>query len=571
MRAALRLETRPPRLWTEFEVYFLVLVALGIYFSRLTTLTIRGEESRRARVAQEMLDSGDWIVERQQGEIFADRPPLGEWAIAAATLLNGGQMTTATIRLPAVTATLLTGLLLYFYARSFMTRAGAFGTGVAYLTFGQVLQIGRLAESEAIFILLLGAAMLVWHAGYVGRWRPWLMWSAGYALAAFSGLTKGPQGPVYFCAAIGLYLLVRRDWRCLLSGSHLLGLCVFAAIFLVWLVPYYLRTNYQAARDSLLGVSLVRFGGTTPLWQHMASYPLQILACLLPWSPLFVRYFDRSFWAGLGNARPHVIFGFTAIAATFPSVWFASEALNRHYMGLYPCFALLAGVVIDRCLASDVGSLLRRRWNWYLGGMSVVMLAIGVVVCGAGFIPGEIAGRVAQAVPFVVLFAIGVLAAVGVSWWSIRSLHSRGGELGLLAVAAFLGLSYTGIMINIQANISEDSAAAVAKVKGNLPPGTQLVSLGRLDHVFTFHYRDAIPVVPWPQTANALPDDAEYFCFSPEGSPAGELPFAWEKIAVVSCDRNHLPEPQRTVVIGRRLDTATARTQQLAEPTKRFE
>ena len=557
--------------WREAEVYLLVLVALAIYFSRLTTLTIRGEESRRARVAQEMLDSGDWIVERQQGEIFADRPPLGEWAIAATTLLNGGQMTTATIRLPAVTATLLTGLMLYFYARTFMTRAGAFGTGLAYLTFGQVLQIGRLAESEAIFIFLLGTALLVWHAGYVARWRPWRMWTAGYALAALAGLTKGPQGPVYFCAAIGLYLLVRRDWRCLLSWSHVLGLCVFAAIFLAWLVPYYLRTNYQAARDSLLGVSLVRFGGTTPLWQHLASYPWQILGCLLPWSPLFIRYFDKSFWAALGTARPHVIFALTAIAATFPSVWFASEALNRHYMGLYPLFALLAGVVIDRCLMSEAESLLRRRWNLYLNGIGLVMLVVAGIVCGAGFKSGEMAERVAQPTPFAALFAIGVLAAVGGVWWSTRSRDPRADRFGLLAVAAFLGLSYTGVMVNIQARISEDSAASVAKVKEQLPTGSQLVSLGRLDHVFTFYYRDAIPVVPWPQSANALPKGAEYFCFTPPENQTYEPPFAWEKIAVVSCDRNHLPEPQRTVVVGRRLDTATARAQHTSEQAKLFD
>ena len=72
------------------------------YFTRLTDLTIRGEESRWARVAQEMLDTGDWIVPRQQGEPFPDRPPLNSWAMIAASQLTG-ELNLAAIRLPAVT------------------------------------------------------------------------------------------------------------------------------------------------------------------------------------------------------------------------------------------------------------------------------------------------------------------------------------------------------------------------------------------------------------------------------------------------------------------------------------
>ena len=49
------------------ESWALVLLVLGVYFSRMTALSIRGEESRRARVAYEMLETGDWLVPRVQG------------------------------------------------------------------------------------------------------------------------------------------------------------------------------------------------------------------------------------------------------------------------------------------------------------------------------------------------------------------------------------------------------------------------------------------------------------------------------------------------------------------------
>ena len=58
---------RPAR---ELEVLVLALLVAVLYFSRLTDLTIRGEESRWARVAQEMISSGDWIVPRNRARRF---------------------------------------------------------------------------------------------------------------------------------------------------------------------------------------------------------------------------------------------------------------------------------------------------------------------------------------------------------------------------------------------------------------------------------------------------------------------------------------------------------------------
>ncbi len=112
-----------------------------------------------------MIASGDWIVPRQQGHVFAERPPLGSWAMAGVALLRG-QVDLVAIRLPSALATTLTAALIYAYARIFLTQLGAAVAALAYATAGQVLQIGRLGESEALFTLLVAASLLVWHAGY---------------------------------------------------------------------------------------------------------------------------------------------------------------------------------------------------------------------------------------------------------------------------------------------------------------------------------------------------------------------------------------------------------------------
>ena len=67
--------------WREWELGLLLLLAACFYTIRVTDLSIRGEESRRGRIAWEIWQTGDWIVPRIQGEPVFFRPPLQNWLI----------------------------------------------------------------------------------------------------------------------------------------------------------------------------------------------------------------------------------------------------------------------------------------------------------------------------------------------------------------------------------------------------------------------------------------------------------------------------------------------------------
>ncbi len=162
-----------PRFLREWELVALGLLVLGVYFSRLTALAICGEESRWANAAREMIATGDWIMPRQQGALFAERPPLGSWAMVLVGLARG-EVDLVAVRLPSVLATLLLTWLIYGYVRRWATRFAALAAAAAYATSVQVMQLGRLGESEALFALFVGGSLLVWHAGYLqGAPKPW--------------------------------------------------------------------------------------------------------------------------------------------------------------------------------------------------------------------------------------------------------------------------------------------------------------------------------------------------------------------------------------------------------------
>src|SRR5260370_36266535 len=72
--------------WVEWEALLLIGMVAAIFVGRLPDMSIRGEESRWATVAMEMIRSGDWVVPRQQREQFLSRPRFGRWLLAVASL-----------------------------------------------------------------------------------------------------------------------------------------------------------------------------------------------------------------------------------------------------------------------------------------------------------------------------------------------------------------------------------------------------------------------------------------------------------------------------------------------------
>lgn len=552
---ALSINLQPARAWwREWQLAALIVLVLAAYFSRLTTLTVRGEESRRARVACEMLATGDWIVPRQQGELYFSRPPLGSWPIAMLGAIRG-DVDLLAVRLPTAIATLLTAVLIYGYSRRFLSRQGSLASALAFATMGQVLELGRLAETEATFTLLVAGSLFVWHWGYVERWPATVMWCCGYALAALAGLAKGPQGPVYFVGPVFVFLLVTREWRTFLSRAHLLGIFSFALVLGAWQVPYYLATDFESVRRIWLKLASDRFADSRPttLMQHLLFYPVEVLGCMLPWSFLLTGYSLRSFRKSLGRAQPLVLFLVTAILVTFPSVWLATGACGRYYMPLYPCFALLAGIVVDRCLAVDARPEWRRGWNFFLGAAAAVIAFVGTSVAIASVVPHSFFAQIEQPHGFAIVYFITMLGAAAMLVWAcLRGRLTR--SYAPLIVGSVMALTYTGAVINAQARVSEDSAARIAALRAHLPPGERLVSLGRVDHLFAYYYRDSIPVQAWPQSGNGdVPEDVHYFCFdrNPD-QPPPQVPFAWEQVAVISLERHQQSEPERTVVVGRR-------------------
>ena len=530
------------------------------YFSRMTSLPMRGEEPRRARVAFEMSESGDWIVPVHQGDPFfmSCRPPLQFWTIALVGRLRGS-IDEVAVRLPSAVAMLLTVLVIYGYSRTFLSRIGALAAALAYGTMGQVMELCRLGETDSMFALCVGGSLMVWHAGHVRGWPAWRVWTAAYFLVALGTLTKGIQAPVYFAGGVGLFLLITGSWRRALSWPHAAGIAVFLAVWGAWQVPFFARLGWPGVHHIYFG-DVARNMHSRGCWsfaRHLLSYPLEILcACLLPWSVLLLLYLRRDFRRTLGGASGHVAFLACSILAAFPTVWLVPAAKTRFFLAMYPAFAPLVGLVVERCCRAEHDAPWRRFWGGYLTAGAMAMAAAGLAILAASGLRPSLA--MAQPMGFAALFAVAAMGLAAIAYWSGNAHTAEKRAVGTLALAAFLGLAYTGAVVNGMQRVSSPSLApAVAELKRKLPEHVRLVSLGPADPLFAYYYRDSIAKVPRPQVAEEIPAETEYFCFYTNADDPFWPAFDFEQVGEINCDRT-ASSRQRLTIVGRRLPTVAA-------------
>jgi 4-amino-4-deoxy-L-arabinose transferase-like glycosyltransferase len=549
--------------WREWQLWLLVVMTAAIYTSRISDLSVRGEEPRRARVAVEMIESGDWIVPRQQGAPFLSRPPLQNWLIGGIGLVRG-EVDEVAIRLPSIAAIVLLVLVVYGYSRTFLTPLGAMAAAASFATMGQVLELGRLGETEALFTFLVSGSLLIWHYGLVRRWRPTVMWVTAYVLVGLAVLAKGPQAPVYFGASVGVYLLLTGRWRMAFAPAHFIGILAFVLVWGAWQVPFTRAMGLEASRAIFTGDVALRFVDTrwSTILEHIAVYPIELLfGCLLPWSILLLAYTNREFRRQIGPAGDHVRFLVVCLLVTFPTCWLVPGARTRYFMPLYPCFAPLIGLAVQRCWEASPEVSYRKLWPRFVGVVAGIMMIAGLVVTGLSVL--DPTSPVTQPLGFAYAYLGLALVLGAAAFWSRRAENGLKQAVGVLAIASFLGVSSSGVVVNALIRASEDTERDVARLREQLPADVELVSYGQVDHVFAYYWKKPIRLMPWPEdgTVAEPPTSTAYFCSGSCSLRPVDVGFTWQKMGEISCERERKPDPVRTVVVGRSLNRQqTART-----------
>ncbi len=382
------------------------------------------DEPRFALIAQQMLDSGQWLFPHRGIELYSDKPPLFLWIEAAAIGLFGLRIG---FLLPSLLAALLTLWCVYDLGRRLWTPA--VGRHAAWLTLLAV-QFAFQAKKAQIDPLLVAWVTL---ANYgllrhllLGPARRW--WVIGWAAAGLGVITKG-VGVLALLMLLPALWAQWRGWhtrggRMLVrarDGRGWFGPLAFIAVIAAWLLPMLAvvwlsgdPAHRAYAGDILLHQTAGRYAGS---WSHPQPWwyfaPVVLLSWLpltlaLPWAlPAWARRLAR------GDARYLLPLAWVVLVLLFFSL--AAGKRDMYVLPALPMLALATAPLLP-------GLLRRRDARAVLVGF-VLLLAALFAALGAGLLAGmpKLVERVGA------LASLGG-AITGLGWW-------------LLAIAAWVLVS----------------------------------------------------------------------------------------------------------------------------------
>ena len=560
-----------------WDVLLLVALASVNTFLISGVMPLRGEETRRGQAAKEMRETGNWVVPQQQRQTYLTKPPLMYWCIVATAEVRGA-FDRYSVRAPSAIATILTILLIYLYGRGVGNRLTGFAAAFAFATMAYVLDSGADGEIDPLFVLFIAASMLIWHLGYTRKWNPATVWSIGYACAGLAMITKSIQGPVYFAGGACFFLMIKRDWRMLFHWGHAVGIVAFFATISLWLLPLAQMMGWDHVAHVFWGAEVgPRITPTAERMLrtigHIFQYPAEHFLLLTPWSLFLLAYFSKTFRQRLQEHKSVALFCAACCVVAFPTCWLIPTAETRYFRPLYPCIAVLAGIVLQQILELKASKRIVDSFEntAKVFGYGAAGLAVAALIYTQ--LPSPLAlptPRLGWLLPFTVIS----LALAGAIYWATRERTKQRLMISFVATGMVASAICNLFVLDQKSLATFDPEPSILAVKKQIGDA-KLVSYERLYHRFTFYYPDPIPIEDLPDETQGdlgTVQPAEYFCFHATiDSEPENLPFEWEEIAVVPMDRRKKgpEEPQNQwIVVGKRISTDESQLRVATRPDK---
>jgi 4-amino-4-deoxy-L-arabinose transferase-like glycosyltransferase len=424
------------------------------------------DEPRFALIARDMVATGDWLVPRVAGDIYAQKPPFYFWLMAAAMGLTGSLR--LGFLLPSLLAGVGTVLLVYDLLRRARGREIALAGALMLLATFQFTWQARQAQIDAAlcFLTTLSLYGLLRHL-LVAPSPGWFV--GGWAAAGLGVITKG-VGFLPLLALLPIGVLAARGWP---RGGRVkpalanLGPAAMLTVVAIWFVPMWHATSaggdlLDYRNELLFHQTVTRYAEPwhhrEPAWYFLTNviplFWLPVIA-LVPW--LWPR------WRRALGGRDTL----TAVLLAWVLIVIAFFSASPGKRGLYvlpavPAFVMAAAPWLPELLRAR-GT---RRLAFALSAAVTALLTAAVAYLALG---GEGAQRMVARAPVEPLGLLVALAlGCGVALAVFRVRDAWLGWLGVLAVV----LLTTGFMIYPRLDAVRSGkgfARAVESLTGDVP------------------------------------------------------------------------------------------------------
>jgi 4-amino-4-deoxy-L-arabinose transferase-like glycosyltransferase len=462
---------------------WLLVAAVALFIHLGSVPLFDADEGRNGEVGREMAATNDYVMPRIDGMPYLDKPIVYFAAEAAAMEMLGP--TELAARLPAYVFTLLTALVVFWWARRVWDEERAYVAAIACLAMPLTLAFARAVIFDSALTFFMAVAIVAFYeaisaqctvnsaqgAGAVRRARARAA-TLAWAAIAFGVLTKGPVAIAVPLLIAVPYAIKRRAFRALWSWG---GLAVFIIIIAPWVyavsrvIPDFL--HYVLVTETAQRLATKALKRTGPPW-YFIPY---VLGGALPWSV-------AAFFAWRKERRDDALL-YVAFWIVIPFVFFSISQSKRpqYILPIMPAIALaVAHFWTDERRATAVR-------------MAAVLFAIlGIALVAAPFVhvkkmSAEVAAGVqSSALPMGIVALIGAIAALAFA--KRRDLALAALSLPILAIP----LTANPLLQSIGARRSAKAFAAQIQARAHDAP---VVGIGDYTGSMQFYLQRRVDVV----------------------------------------------------------------------------
>jgi 4-amino-4-deoxy-L-arabinose transferase-like glycosyltransferase len=358
----------------------IALAVIGIYLliSTRTTLWDR-DEPRYARVAVEMVESGNYLVPTFNGQAWPDKPILLYWLMSLPIRILGP--TEIACRFWGAVGTAITCLLTFYIGKELFGAKEGLWAMVILASSLMMLVIGTAATSDAVVLPFVVATVAIFVRAMKSGMRAHHIILMGITLG-LGMLAKGPIGALPIPAMATIILLNRKAEPGLVRPLLQLGAAsaMGVLIFLAWAIPANNATGGEFLRVFVGRHVLTR--AIKPMEHHGGNFLLYlpyylpvIIVGFFPWTLHLPGAFSATLGGRLGeqNCRPLLI-GW--VISIFTIMTLAVTKLPHYILFIWPALALAsAGTIVaaqqNRLTSRD--QIWLRRGVWFFSPPAIAI------------------------------------------------------------------------------------------------------------------------------------------------------------------------------------------------------
>lgn len=359
-------------------------------------------EPRESIVSYSMIETGNWVLPRNNGGEMAYKPPFFHWCVAAVSVV-WGKVTEATSRVPSAIALILMTLSTFcFYHRRNGVRVALVTALVAYTCF-ELHRAGANCRVDMVLTALTVGSLYLLYKWYENGLRgvPLL----AILLMGLGTMTKGPVGSLIPCLVMGCFMILRGvnffKTFLLLFAWGLLSLIPYAVwFFFAW------QQGGQEFLDLMYEENIGRMTSTMGYESCVEPWYynfITVIAGYVPWtlmlviSLFFLKYRKPSqpatwwhrFSQWIRQMNAVDLFSLTAIVVIFVFYCIPQSKRSVYLMPIYPFIAYFISRLIRWMERRKLPVV--KIYGSILAVLSILLLVCFVVV-KSGMVPENIFG-----------------------------------------------------------------------------------------------------------------------------------------------------------------------------------